>query len=214
MKTIFIDAAELKAVRVFAAELDIRSYLNGVLVQATATTTRIVATDGSVVGVFDREQKNENIVFEEIIIPTDVIDTLKPDNKLPVRVLIANGWLALKQYDDRELTFKSIDGRFPDIGRVIPSQVSGEPCQFHGSYLARIEKAQKLIDKKQTAYIWHNGKDAALFSLQGAHRFIGVQMPFMHDKKQGPLPVPNVTRFKTRLAVPTVPVIDTADDLT
>jgi DNA polymerase-3 subunit beta len=217
MKTIYIDATELKAVRVFAAKQDIRYYLNGVLVQATAKETRIVGTDGTIVGVFDREQQNEGVTFDELIIPTDVIDALKPDAKFPVRVTIDAGQFRIQQYDDRAFTFNPADGRFPDYTRTVPQKVSGEAAQFAGDLLGRIDKAQKIVDKKRTACIWHNGPtDAALFGLIGADRFIGVVMPLTHDpKSRKPLPVPDTSSFRRALTAEKAPATqpDTAEEL-
>lgn len=215
MKTIYIDATELKAVRVFAAKEDVRYYLKGVLVQATAKETRIVGTDGTIAGMFDREQQNEGVVFDELIVPTDVIDALKPDARLPVRVTIDAGQFRIQQYDDRAFQFKPIDGRFPDYTRIAPQKVSGEAAQFAGDLLGRIDKAQKIVDKKHTACIWHNGIEAALFGLLGAARFIGVVMPLMHDpKSRKPLPVPDTSSFRRGLSTEKpAAVADTADEL-
>lgn len=201
MKTIYIDATELKAVRVLAAKADIRFYLNGVLVQATARETRIVATDGHVAGIFDRYQQNEGVTFDEFIIPTDVIDALKPDAKFPVRVTIDGDQYRIQQYDDRVSTFRPIDGRYPDYSRIVPSEANGECAQFDGAVLARIDKAQKLIDKKNSAYIWHNGLDGAPFELQGPGRFIGVVMPLRFNKTERTLPLPDVSTFRRGLTV-------------
>lgn len=212
MKTIYIDAAELKAVRVFASKQDIRYYLNGVLVQATTHETRVVATDGCILGLFDRGQENEDVVFEEFIVPTDVIDALKPDEKLLVRITIDADQYRIQQYDDRAFTFRPVDGRFPDYHRVIPEKVSGEAAQFNSEWLSKANKAQAIISKGQSAHIWPDGPNgSALFGLYGAGRFIDVIMPRRFSEKNEPLPMPDVTSFRKALVVPPV---DTADDLT
>lgn len=216
MKTTYIDATELKAVRVFAAKESIHYYMNGVLVQATAKQTRIIGTDGKIFGMFDRDQQNEGAALDEFIIPIDVIDALKPDAKLPVRVTIDNDQFRIQQYDDRAFTFKPIDGRFPDYTRIIPTEVSGVAAQFQGKYLAAIDKAQKLFGKDRTAYIWHNGNETALFGLMGADRFIGVLTPVAHDPKtRKPLPVPDTSAFRCGLTVEKVaaPSVEAEDDL-
>jgi DNA polymerase sliding clamp subunit (PCNA homolog) len=216
MKTIYIDATELKAVRVFAAKQDIRYYLNGVLVQATARETRIVATDGAMLGLFDREQENEDVVFEEFIVPNDVIDALKPDAKFPVRIVIENGQHRIQQYDDRAFTFKPVDGHFPDYRRVIPEKASGEAAQFTGELLGKADKAQKLISKGQSAHIWPDGPDgSAMFGLYGAGRFIGVIMPRHFTEKNKALPVPDTSSFRRGLNTEKAPATqpDTAEEL-
>ncbi|WP_186262232.1 hypothetical protein [Burkholderia gladioli] len=202
MKTIYIDANELKAVRVFAAKEDIRRYLSGVLVQATARETRIVCTDGNILGVFDREHENEGVTFEEFIIPVDAIDTLKPDAKLLVRVVIDGDQYRIQQYDDRALTFVPVEGRFPDYRRVIPVKVSGESAQFNNEWLAKANKAQAIIAKGWSAHIWPNGPDGvALFGLYNAGRFIGVIMPRRFTEKSPPMPEPDTSAFRRALVV-------------
>jgi DNA polymerase III subunit beta len=202
MQTIFIDATELKAVRVFAAKQDIRHYLNGVLVQATARETRIVATDGSILGVFDREQENEGVTFAEFILPTDVIDDLKLDTKLLVRVVIDSGQFRIQQYDDRALSFKPLEGRFPDYYRVIPVKVSGEAAQFNNDLLVKANKAQAIISKGQSAHIWPSGPDGgALLGFYGAGRFIGVIMPRRFTEKSKALELPDTSAFRRDLLV-------------
>ncbi|PRE78333.1 hypothetical protein [Burkholderia gladioli] len=202
MKTIYIDANELKAVRVFAAKEDIHRYLSGVLVQATARETRIVGTDGSILGIFDREHENEGITFEEFIIPVDAIDTLKPDAKLLVRVVIDGDQYRIQQYDDRAFTFKPVEGRFPDYRRVIPVKVSGEAAQFNSEWLTKANKAQAIIAKGQSAHIWPNGPDGtALFGLYNAGRFIGVIMPRRFTEKSPQMPEPDTSAFRRALVV-------------
>jgi DNA polymerase-3 subunit beta len=215
MKTIYIDATELKAVRVFAANEDVRYYLKGVLVQATARETRIVATDGCILGMFDREQENEGITFEEFILPIDAIDTLKPDAKLLVRVVIDGDQYRVQQYDDRAFTFRPVEGRFPDYRRVIPEKVSGEAAQFNNTWLAKANKAQAIIAKGQSAHIWPGGpNDSALFGLYGAGRFIGVIMPRRFSEKAKPLPDPDTSAFRRDLVVEKVESpVETADEL-
>lgn len=214
MKTIYIDATELKAVRHFAAKQDVRNYLNGVLVQATVKQTRLVATDGTILGLFDRDQPNEGVALEEVIIPLDVIDALKPDAKLPVRVALDGNRYRIQQYDDRAFTFNPVDGRFPDYVRIIPTEVSGVPAQFQCKYLAAIDKAQQIISKGRTPYIWHNGNETALFGLIDADRFIGVVVPLIHDPKtRRPFAVPDTTPFRARLFAEKIEATENADDI-
>lgn len=216
MKTIYIDANELKAVSVFAAKEDVRFYLKGVLVQATTTQTRLVATDGTILGMFDRDQQNEGVAFEEFIVPIDVIGVLKPTGNFPVRVTIEGTQFRIQQYDDRAFTFKPVDGRFPDYTRVIPEKVDdGRTVQIAGALLARIDKAQKMVDKKHDAYIWHNGASNSVFKLAGADRFIGVVMPLRFNKTELSLPAPDLSSFRTALTVEKIAAVEpeSADDI-
>lgn len=56
---ITLDANMLHAAVYLAAVKDIRFYLSGVFVEAFASSTRLVATDGLVLGVFECEHENQ-----------------------------------------------------------------------------------------------------------------------------------------------------------
>lgn len=201
MKVISIDAAELKAVCSFSAQQDVRYYLNGVLVQASASQTRLVATDGHILGIFDHAFENEGVTFEEIIIPTDVIKGFKVANKnLPVQIIIENGQYRIQQLADQALIFKPVDAKYPDYTRIIPAKVNEEYAQFGGQLLAKIDKAQRVFSTKAQPYIWHNGLGGAPFALGGQERFMGVVMPFSQDKKRT-RDFPDLSAFRRGLEV-------------
>lgn len=198
-KSIYIDPKELRAVFAFAADKDIRYYLNGVLVQATAHQTRIVATDGHILGMFDHAFQNEGVTLEEFIIPRDIIKRLKPIETVPLEVRITDSEYRIQQLPDDAFIFKPVDSKFPDYARIIPTSANAEYAQFNGGLIAKIDKAQKLFSTKGLPFIWHNGLGGALFKLSGNLRFAGVIMPFSADARSRTLPFPDVSIFKRPL---------------
>ena len=78
---IYTTLSALKAINLLSADKDIRYYLNGVHVTATATATRLTATDGHALGIHQSEQQNEGVDFVEMIIPNDVIKLIKSASK-------------------------------------------------------------------------------------------------------------------------------------
>ncbi|WP_322037955.1 DNA polymerase III subunit beta family protein [Burkholderia cenocepacia] len=198
MKLITIDAQELKAVRLFAAKEDIRRYLNGVCVQANDTTTRLIATDGSMLGVFETHFAQPGVDYVDVIIPTFVIDSIKPGSLYGDVVLAVDGDRYELRYAGTRVTFSPPEGKFPDYPRVFPEKLSGEPAHFDPKLIAVIDKAQKVFGKK-VPIIWHNGTDNAVFQLQGADNFLGVIMPYRMTKPGETLPKPYLPQFRTRL---------------
>lgn len=192
MKTINIKPLELKAISLFAPDADIRYYLNGVLVEANATTTRLVATNGHYLAMFEtRDTENENVEREEIIVPIKAVQAIVKaiSSKLNIDVqLMIDGDRYELRYVDTIVVFSPCDGKFPDYKRVMPDKMSGEQAQFNGDYLTLINKAQRLFTKKLSAMIWHNGDDSALFQLQEADNFIGVIMPMRTNGRDEPKP--------------------------
>ena len=198
MQTITIDPKALAAVRIFAAHEDIRYYLNAVHLEATAKTTRLVATDGHMLGLHDAPAENllgSNCV--DVLIPLNAIDALKPDLKFPISLELADDGKSgkLTQYETG-VQFKAVEGKFPQYTRVIPAKVSGEAGFYADSLLTRIFKAQKVFDKKASPILFQSGPmDSAVFQLVGSDSFVGVLMPMNPNGHSKPLPTVPDTAF-------------------
>jgi len=178
---IYTTLSALKAIAVLAADNDLRYYLNGVHITASAGETRLAATDGHVLGIHRSEQENEDITYAEFILPLDVIKLLKPASKNIDSVIIDTDGLTgtITAVTGATINFSAIDGKFPDIQRVIPHRVSGEIAQFRPALLERFAKAAKLLgSKNQLIHVAHNGNGAALVHLDVSASFVGVVMPF------------------------------------
>tara|TARA_B100001250_G_scaffold401165_2_gene412692 strand:- start:5738 stop:6880 length:1143 start_codon:yes stop_codon:yes gene_type:complete len=103
------------------AQQDVRYYLNGMLMEVSATNLRAVATDGHrlatcsipVTGLSEAQQ---------IILPRKgVLEMAKllTDPEASVSLSLSTNHLRA-QTEDFSFTSKLVDGKFPDYGRVIP----------------------------------------------------------------------------------------------
>ena len=178
--TISINA--LKGLDLLAAKGDIRYYLNGVNVEFNETTTRLVATNGHILGIENLTQDLLNIGAGSLIIPSDIIKALKPVSKnadiVQIKQIDAGHW-EIDNYGVK-ITFTAIEGKFPDYARVVSgAKTTGQAAQYNADYLATFLKAAKLLTGAKTPDIelMQNGHGAALINITGLASFIGVIMP-------------------------------------
>lgn len=179
---IYTKLSALRALANLAAKDDLRYYMNGLLIEANETTTRIVATNGHVIGIYDNTEK-ENETSARFIIPIDAVEMLKPaKNKLD------NVCITIERNDAGEVlrgvltviggasvNFNAVSGTFPDYTRVVPDTVTGETAQFNPDYIADFKKVSKLLGAK-TFHIHHNGLSGAIVDFDSSN-FLGVMMP-------------------------------------
>lgn len=147
MFTLPLQKADLRAALHIAAKNDVRYYLNGVLIECSATESRIVATDGHVLCAIKSEapQQFEGEPMQSLIIPRDVVAKIKKPTRravLPSFVVLAyDGKTGTLTVDGSPDTFRPIDGRFPDWRRVFPKTVSGITGQYDPELMVRFSKA-------------------------------------------------------------------------
>jgi DNA polymerase-3 subunit beta len=184
--TISINA--LKGLDLLAGKSDIRYYLNGVNVEFSESCTRLVATNGHILGVENLTQNLVNTGAGSLIIPSDIIKALKPVGKNADIVQIkeiSNPYGSCGKYWEIDnygvkTTFAGIEGKFPDYARVISgAKTTGQAAQYNPDYLATFLKAAKLLTGAKTPEIeiMQNGHSAALINIVGLASFIGVIMP-------------------------------------
>ena len=107
------------------AHQDVRYYLNGLLLEADGYTLRAVATDGHRLALSELKLDTPAQKSEQVILPRKAVLEL-------MRLLDGDGEVALAlgtnhlrvQLGPIRFTSKLIDGRFPEYGRVIPTDVS------------------------------------------------------------------------------------------
>jgi DNA polymerase-3 subunit beta len=175
MEAILIPKNSLKAMSLLASKQDIRYYLNGVLVESTGAHTRLVATDGHLLGLYQiKETAHEDKAFS-IIIPNEIIAKLdKVDNFLSC---VDGKW------NIDGISFTPIEGKFPEYMRVFPTKpASGESAQFNHEFITRFAKCSKLLNGTKYPVIAHNGGSSALVDL-GLDNFVGVVMPMRNEVK-------------------------------
>ena len=178
--TISINA--LKGLDLLAAKGDIRYYLNGVNVEFSENCTRLIATNGHILGIENLTQNLVNTGAGSLIIPSDIIKALKPVSKnadiVQIKQIDAGHW-EIDNYGVK-ITFIAIEGKFPEYARVVSgAKTTGQAAQYNADYLATFLKAAKLLTGAKTPdiEIMQNGHDAALVNITGLASFIGVIMP-------------------------------------
>jgi len=207
-QTVFTTLLALKAMSEIAPAKEIRYYLCGVYFECNKASTRLVATDGQCLALYESSQENQigggAINF---ILPLDVIKMLKAVHKQCEEVtvtierkytsqpdLITGG--TIQVVGGPVISWKAVDGQFPNYIRVLPTQtMSCETAQFDPAIVQKFVKAAKCLrlSTKNGVPIGHNGGGAALIAL-GDPNFIGVIMPMRVE------PVTSVpAQFLTRL---------------
>jgi len=184
--TVSINA--LKGLDLLAGKQDIRYYLNGVNVEFSESCTRLVATNGHILGIENLTQNLVNTGAGSLIIPSDIIKALKPVSKNADIVQIKqipNPYGSSAKYWEidnygTKITFCAVEGKFPDYARVVSgAKTSGQAAQYNPDYLATFLKAAKLLTGAKTPQIelMQNGQSSALINIVGLTSFIGVIMP-------------------------------------
>lgn len=173
MKAILLPMNSLKGMSVLASKQDVRYYLNGVLIESNKSYTRMIATDGHLMGIYQISETAHNDEEFSIIVPNEIIAKLdKRDNFLSCE----NG-----KWSIDGMAFTPVDGKFPDYMRVMPSApATGESAQFNHELITRFAKCSKLLNGTKNPVIAHNGGSSALVDL-GLDRFVGVVMPMRNN---------------------------------
>ena len=166
--------AWLKAVSLAAAKNDVRYYLNGVMVR----NGEMAASNGHMALLI----KSESVKSDgEYIIDNDTLKMIvtehkgiKGDNRVEVVDSVAIT-------GKNRISITPVDGKFPDVNRVIPQETSGEIAHFNAEYLLACQKANQEFFDSKGSYIklQHNGQYGAKFESEDedGNKLIGVVMP-------------------------------------
>lgn len=195
-----IRKSDLLAALICAANKDIRHYLNGVNVRYVpggkdGGTLVLSGTDGHMLFCGTAPADWDGPVGEpfDIMIPGDIVKTAckgkNPDTVALERA--ADGHYVLGN-----MVFSPIDGRYPDVERIIPDKVSGALAQFNPELLERGQRALRAYFRSDKVWpvLHHNGESAAVMAtdsqdavvvvmpFRGAHEFKPFVMPRAEDK--------------------------------
>ncbi len=165
--------AWLKAVMLAAAKKDVRYYLNGVMVR----NGEMAATNGHMLLLIKSEKiksDGEYIIDNHTLkMIVTVHKGIKGDNPVEVKDSTTTGI--------GRISITPVDGKFPDINRVIPQDPSGEIAHFNAEYLLACQKAnEEFLDRKNVCIkLQHNGQSGAKFESEDENdnKLIGVVMP-------------------------------------
>lgn len=133
----------LESALIFQARNDVRYYLNGICFMQDG---RIASTDGhrAFIGGSHENKLTGNVIVKVSKSPTKRYDHAIIDTKSKI---------ATYHDESGEMVgagiCEEIDGRFPDIDRVIPKETkAAEEIGFNAGYLVDIEKVAKLFNPK------------------------------------------------------------------
>lgn len=151
MRSVTLFRNDLTALGRLSAQKDIRFFLNGVMLEIGAMTSRLVATDGRMLGVLHLQELGDPKLIghtEQYIIPIDVIAKLKPKKRSNNKVDFIIGdpdkegnVKALARFDGETLEFNMINGVYPNYRKIISKQAAGGIVQIDPELLVRFKKA-------------------------------------------------------------------------
>lgn len=157
----------LESALIFQAKKDVRYYLNGICFKADG---RVSSTDGhrAFVGGKHEGELTDDIILSITKSPTKSYNYVEIDTET-----------GIVSYHDGSLDIRVgvglcevIDGKFPDIDKVIPKETSPtDRIGFNASYLSDVEKVAKLFNPKWSSVLFElNGHtNAAAAKLTSPH---------------------------------------------
>jgi DNA polymerase-3 subunit beta len=192
--SIELNVKDLRAMAKMAAKNDIRKYLEGVCLELGAVESKLIATNGHMLGVLRVLTPSNVTESQQVIIPLSAIAALpKPKGKYSVNVTTLtiepkaeNGTqFATFSNDETSSRFLLIDGTYPGWKRIVRIRtISGEVAQFDTAYLAMFSAVAKelgISSADNKVCVSHNGEGPALIRIIGLENFFGVLMA-LHNK--------------------------------
>lgn len=143
---------------IFQAKNDVRYYLNGVCFKVDG---RVCSTDGHrafVGGKYDGKLKDD-VILSITKSPTKKYDYAEIDTDTGIVSYHADTTLRIGVG-----LCEVIDGRFPDIDRIIPKATTAtDRICFNAKYLADVEKAAKLFNPRWSSVTFElNGSTGSI----------------------------------------------------
>lgn len=207
MRTLTLDIPHsvIKSLLICAGDHDVRYYLNGIcLDMRTPGRTHLISTDGHRALIVDGEtmfatdDDGETLSVREegahYIIPRDLLENVKPakggiHKNLNIRVTLSHTDGQPVMCKVAGLTTASgpcLDGRYPEVQRVVPQSTCGEAVQYDPAYVGDFGKIAGLLSGKGKSHyitVGYNGLAAALIGLPSLGRIeaFGLLMPTRTD---------------------------------
>lgn len=193
MQTIHINARTLKASLFCAGKDEIRHYLNGVSIEACATETRAIATDGHRLTVMRESRENDVQGSVQFIIPRDAVESVKLTAKQmreQTCTITFDGKTGRIDAGSVSIGFTAIKERFPDYRRVIPHTYQPALAHINPQYVMDMEKAARMFSDFRGHFVasrvFQSGENAAIVQCE-SEDFLGVVMPY-RVKETSPVP--------------------------
>lgn len=151
--TIKINQKELKRIidktHFSMAQQDVRYYLNGLLLEVDSGSIRAVATDGHRLATSTTQQDQEQEARKQVIIPRKGVIELQRllDGEGDIKIGLGANHIQVK-LQSVCFTSKLIDGRFPEYGRVIPSDTSNQLLADKEGLRSALQRTAILSNEK------------------------------------------------------------------
>lgn len=188
MIEIHLDTVKLWAMHLLAGQQDMRPFLNGVRIEANASETRMVATNGHIAGWLRQAGVDgaQNVCdgVMAFTVPNDIIERMKPGKvAVPAATVLIDveGAYRMRLWDGTLIPFTPAAGTYPDHSRIRPQgETNGIGCQLNGEYLELFAKVNKLLTGARfprSLQITFNGPTtAARVQFENYPAFFGVIM--------------------------------------
>ena len=171
-----IKTNELKALLIFAAKKDVRSYLNNIHFESTAEGVLAVSTNGH--GLLAIKISNEPVEGLKHLVSRELCEQACKTKANFIEFELDNKQVTLSALN---LSFSGLlsEGVFPDFRRVIPAIVSGiKEAEFDNSYLVDFDKVGALLGTGKASLL-QNGEAKAMVKFEN-YEAVGVLMPLRH----------------------------------
>jgi DNA polymerase-3 subunit beta len=191
MLKIKTNARILRAAARFSTSKDIRYYLNGVSIEATAQQTIVIGTDGHRLAAIAETHSEANHIggdFINVIIPADSVAMIlklsgaKRGADDPILISRDDGgaW-RLETSRGADLSFVPIDGQFPDWRRVFPDgcKADGPMVRIDPKYIADFGEAARDLGKTTSSVIYYSrdAQSSMMIRIDEFPDFVGIVMP-------------------------------------
>ncbi|MFO7304595.1 MAG: DNA polymerase III subunit beta [Gammaproteobacteria bacterium] len=131
------------------AQQDVRYYLNGMLLESNGKTLRTVATDGHRLAYCEAPMDTPAAELQQVIVPRKGVLELQRllSGDGSVELMIGTNHIRV-QIGHIRFTSKLIDGRFPEYGRVIPTNPPRVVTADKDVLRAALQRAAILSNEK------------------------------------------------------------------
>ena len=131
------------------AQQDVRYYLNGLLLEIDENYLKAVATDGHRLAFCQKELSSALAEKKSVIIPRKGVLELQRllGGASEVEIELGSNHIRIA-FESICFTSKLIDGRFPEYGRVIPSDTSNHLLADKSSLKASLQRTAILSNEK------------------------------------------------------------------
>jgi len=131
------------------AQQDVRYYLNGLLIELESKKIRAVATDGHRLALSSSTTADENEGGTQVILPRKGVMELQRllDGQNEIKVALGDNHIQVK-FETVSFTSKLIDGKFPEYGRVIPSNTENKLKANKNDLKIALSRAAILSNEK------------------------------------------------------------------